>query len=81
MSTKLIFIRHGFSESNKDGLFTGQADIPLTDLGRRQAQCAAEYLKDTKIDRFYSSTLSRAYETAHASATLRDMEITKLAGL
>ncbi len=81
MSTRLIFIRHGYSESNKDGLFTGQADISLTDLGRRQAQCAAEYLKDTKIDKFYSSTLSRAIDTALASAALRNKSVEKNPGL
>ncbi len=81
MSTRLIFIRHGYSESNKDGLFTGQANINLTDLGRRQAQCAAEYLKDEKIYKFYSSTLSRAFETAQASAVLRNMDITQVSGL
>ncbi len=81
MSTRLIFIRHGYSESNKGGLFTGQADIPLTDLGRRQAQCAAEYLKATNIDKVYASTLSRAIETANAVAQPRNMEVEKNIGL
>ncbi len=79
--TRIIFIRHGYSESNDAGLFTGQANVPLTDLGRRQAQCAAEYLKETKIDKFYSSTLDRAAETAQKSASARNMDITKVAEL
>lgn len=78
MSTRLIFIRHGFSKSNKEGLFTGQANIPLTDLGKHQAQCAAEYLKNIKIDKFYSSTLDRAIDTAKAVAQPRNMEIEKV---
>ncbi len=78
MSTRLIFIRHGYSESNKDKLFTGQADIPLTDLGKIQAKCAAEFLKSTHIDKIYSSTLCRAYDTAKALADLRGMEIEKV---
>ncbi len=81
MSTRLIFVRHGFSQSNKDGLFTGQADIPLTELGVRQAECAAEYLKNTKIDKIYSSTLSRAEETAQKTANVLKMDILKHAGL
>ena len=81
MSTRLIFIRHGFSRSNKEGLFTGQANIPLTDLGVSQAQCAAEYLKNIKIDKFYSSTLNRAIDTAKAVAQPRNMEIEKVAEL
>ncbi len=81
MKTRLIFIRHGFSESNKDGLFTGQANVELTKLGRLQAQLAAEYLKDVKIDAVYSSTLNRAADTAKSVAESRGLEITRLPGL
>lgn len=68
MKTRLIFIRHGFSESNKCGVFTGQADIPLTEIGLRQADYAASYLKDMHIDKLYASPLSRAYDTGLAIA-------------
>ncbi len=81
MKTRLIFIRHGFSESNKGGFFTGQADAALTELGRLQAQRSAEYLKDMHIDAVYSSTLSRAIDTARPVAESRGLEITQLHGL
>ena len=42
--TTLIFVRHGQSEGNLKKIFTGQLDIPLTELGRAQAQRTAEYL-------------------------------------
>lgn len=63
--TKLIFIRHGYSEYNHLKKFTGQLDIPLTPLGVKQAEITAQYLLKTyKIDAIYSSDLSRAVNTA-----------------
>jgi uncharacterized phosphatase len=61
---KLYFIRHGLSEMNKQGLFAGRADTPLTDEGRAQAKAAGAKAKDLKIDLIISSPLSRARETA-----------------
>ncbi len=81
MSTRLIFVRHGYSQSNELGLFTGQSDICLTELGKKQAFCAAKYLEDIKIDKIYSSTLCRAIDTARAVALPRGMEVLKLYGL
>ena len=52
---KIIFVRHGHPNYDEDC---------LTELGHRQAELAAERLKDIKIDKFYSSSCGRAYETA-----------------
>lgn len=73
--TTMIFIRHGFSEANRLGYLNGQADAPLTDLGRRQAQNTADYLKDYPIDAVYASDLERAVETARAIAAPHGMEV------
>lgn len=62
--TKLIFVRHGESDGNHLLRFIGQGDLPLTEKGRKQADLAAEYLKDEAIDAFFASDLSRAFETA-----------------
>lgn len=64
MKTTLILVRHGFSVSNDQKYFTGNLDIPLTDLGKMQAERCAEYLKDVRADCIYSSDLSRAMDTA-----------------
>ncbi len=61
--TQIYFIRHGESESNIDGVFTGQLDIPLSEAGREQARRTAACLKDVPLAAVYSSDLSRAYET------------------
>ncbi len=65
MSTTLIFIRHGESEANATGRFTGQSNaFALTERGHAQAEAAARYFCDTHIDAVYASDLCRAYQTA-----------------
>ncbi len=76
--TTLIIVRHGQSLSNLNKTFAGQSDIPLTELGHRQAECAAEFLKDRHFDAAYSSTLSRAYDTAVPIVRGRGLEIKKV---
>jgi 2,3-bisphosphoglycerate-dependent phosphoglycerate mutase len=59
----LILIRHGKSEWNEQGLWTGLTDSPLSAKGREEARQIAERLKGFKIDAAFSSSLSRAKET------------------
>ncbi len=61
---RLILVRHGETDWNKEGRFQGQIDIPLNDHGRQQAAAAQTFLKDVPIDRAWSSSLSRPTETA-----------------
>ena len=60
----LYFIRHGQSVTNLQGVFTGQADVPLTEEGCRDARRAGELLRGISFDRVYASDLSRAMRTA-----------------
>lgn len=41
---KLIMVRHGESEGNRDRRFTTTSEAPLTDLGREQAAMAAQHI-------------------------------------
>ena len=75
MKTRLIFVRHGFSEANQGKIFAGQTEAPLTKTGHLQAKAAAEYLSDIQIDSIFSSTLSRAYETGLAIAEKKGLSI------
>lgn len=64
--TRIIMIRHGQSVANFECRFAGHSDFDLTELGRRQAACAAKYLRriGEKPDAVYSSDLLRAHNTA-----------------
>ena len=59
----LTLVRHGQSQWNIEGLWTGWRDIPLTDVGREEARRAADALKGIQFDRAYTSELVRAHQT------------------
>ena len=61
---RLILVRHGETNWNRDGRFQGQRDIPLNENGKKQGQQAADFLKDVQIDFAVSSPMSRPKETA-----------------
>lgn len=69
---ELVLMRHGESIWNRDKRFTGWADIPLTERGRRQARRAGNRLKRSGFspDICFSSCLSRAIETAEIVITV-----------
>ncbi len=57
-------VRHGQSEANRDRIFAGHLDSPLTTLGEAQARGAREKLASVRFQRVVSSDLSRAHRTA-----------------
>ncbi|NBS41557.1 2,3-bisphosphoglycerate-dependent phosphoglycerate mutase [bacterium] len=59
----LILVRHGESEWNALGRWTGRADIGLTERGRQEARRAAQLVRDFSIDVCRCSTLCRARHT------------------
>ena len=80
--TRLILIRHGQSLANEQDRFAGQTDVPLTELGKMQARCAAEYIiKREKIDKIYASDLQRAHDTAFPVSELTGLPINDVKGL
>jgi broad specificity phosphatase PhoE len=64
--TSMLLVRHGQSEWNATWRWQGQADPPLTDLGRQQAFDAAARVGS--VDVVVSSGLLRALETARIIA-------------
>jgi 2,3-bisphosphoglycerate-dependent phosphoglycerate mutase len=61
----LVLVRHGQSEWNALGLWTGWKDVPLTDQGKEEARKAAEHLQDIQLHKAYTSKLTRAQQTLH----------------
>jgi 2,3-bisphosphoglycerate-dependent phosphoglycerate mutase len=62
---KLVIIRHGESVWNKENIFTGWIDAPLSEKGIEQARAAGELLKKEgfSFDLAFTSVLRRAYDT------------------
>ena len=65
---RLLLARHGQSVSNAVRRFQGVQDVPLSELGRRQAEALAAALKRRRIAAIYSSPLQRARLTAEIAA-------------
>jgi len=59
----LILIRHGQSQWNEKGLWTGLTDIGLTEKGREEARVAGNKIKGMVIDFAFTSDLIRAQQT------------------
>jgi 2,3-bisphosphoglycerate-dependent phosphoglycerate mutase len=62
---KLVLIRHGESEWNKENRFTGWKDVDLSAKGREEAKAAGQLLKAEgfTFDQAYTSVLKRAIRT------------------
>lgn len=63
---KIYIARHGQNEDNAHGILNGHRDMPLTDLGVKQAHELADGIKAAGLmfDAVYTSPLSRASRTA-----------------
>jgi broad specificity phosphatase PhoE len=65
VTARLLLIRHGESTWNAEYRLQGQADPPLSPLGREQAAALLPFLEDLPA-RALSSDLTRAVQTAEA---------------
>ena len=63
MTSRLLIVRHGESTWNAEHRLQGQADPPLSALGREQAAALLPFLEDIPARRL-SSDLTRAVQTA-----------------
>jgi probable phosphoglycerate mutase len=61
---RLLLIRHGETDWNRESRFQGLRDIPLNDFGRAQAQKAADFLAPIPLQFAVSSPMARPKETA-----------------
>ncbi len=65
--TRVILVRHGQTEWNREERFRGQIDVPLNETGLWQAEQVAMAIKRRySVSAIYSSPLSRAMRTAEA---------------
>jgi len=74
VTTRVVLIRHGETDWNRDRRIQGQTDTPLSSLGRQQALAIGQRLKRERFTAIYASDLQRAWDTAQAigQATLAE---------
>ena len=74
--TRIIAIRHGETAWNADTRIQGHIDIPLSEVGRRQAALLGQALAGEPVTAIYASDLSRAWETAQHVGRALDVAVT-----
>ncbi len=60
---KLILVRHGMSDWNEEGYWSGWADVELSEKGIEEAQAAGKAIQDIPLDGAFTSKLIRAQQT------------------
>jgi phosphoserine phosphatase len=63
---RILLVRHGETQWNRESRFQGQIDVPLNETGLAQAACVGEFLKDVAIDWAITSPMARPKQTAQA---------------
>lgn len=71
MLTKVYFVRHAQPKHDREDDRTR----PLTEEGKKDTALVLDFLRDKKIDVFYSSPYERSYDTIAGTAAFYGMEI------
>jgi len=64
MGSRIYLIRHGETSWNQESRFQGQVDVPLSEKGIAQAEALSQRLAGQQFAACFSSTLTRALDTA-----------------
>lgn len=73
--TRLILVRHGRTNNNKEARFGTLDACPLDEVGRDQAKRVAKRLIEFEINHIYSSPIQRAKETAEIIAAEKSLNV------
>lgn len=79
--TKIILVRHGECQGNREGLFRGRSNFPLNEVGLVQARELAKELKLFQPIRIFTSPLTRAKQTAEAISQECEVELEERDGM
>ena len=75
--TRFLLLRHGQTELSTQRRYSGRGNPALTDVGRRQAEAAAQFLAQKGgITAVITSPLQRAYDTAATAAKALGLDVT-----
>ena len=78
---RIYLIRHGQTDWNVAKKIQGSTDIPLNEMGKKQAGCLARGMENRPVTRVYTSRLKRAYETGLAIAESQKIKAEQIPGL
>lgn len=74
----IYLVRHGETQANRDGVFRGRGEAPLSPAGLKQAEELRAHFADLGVQRVFSSPLQRAAATAAACFPGRAVELQEL---
>ncbi|MDQ6695078.1 MAG: histidine phosphatase family protein, partial [Chloroflexota bacterium] len=82
-TTRIYLVRHGQTVWNVEHRFQGHLDVPLSDVGRKQAEALALRIgaEPANFSSLYSSDLLRAVETAQPISRALSLKIKLLPDL
>jgi broad specificity phosphatase PhoE len=72
---RLILVRHGETEWNRQSRIIGHTEIALNETGRKQAALLAQALRNEKVSAIYASPLRRTRETAAEISRVLGVEV------
>ena len=78
MTTTVLLVRHGQTNSNVTGFYMGRSDEDLDELGHTQARRLSSRLSGWPVTSVYTSPLRRAYTTAAILAEPHMLELNLL---
>ena len=81
MTTRIILVRHGQTESNKTGFYMGHSNEDMNETGYSQVQCLSSKLAELPIASIYTSPLRRTLSTASVIARPHKLEPVPVNGL
>ncbi len=76
----MFLVRHGQTTWNKEQVFRGTIDVPLNEQGFAEAEAVRKALDKEPISFIYSSSLSRAVQTARPLAEAKGIEVAMHSG-
>ena len=78
MTTTILLVRHGQTESNVTGFYMGWSDQDLNEAGYTQVESLSARLASLPITAAYTSPLRRTYNTAATIARPHNLELNLL---
>jgi broad specificity phosphatase PhoE len=78
---RIILVRHGQTAWNREQIFRGRADLPLSDHGHAQARAVGDHLAGQDVAAIHASPMLRARQTAEPLARAKGLPVLDAEGL